>query len=99
LADSALHGYTGELKVDSYRGGLRLAFDAGKLTTAEPWRPPTYGDHANAGCPPLVFLQLLLSYRSLVDLKSSYPDVWSNNESTLLLNTLFPVLPSQVNPL
>jgi hypothetical protein len=99
LADSALQGYTGELRFDFYRGGLRLAFEGGKLTTAESWRPPTYGDHANAGCPPLVFLQLLLSYRDLKELKATYPDVWSNNESTLLINTLFPVRPSQVNPL
>lgn len=99
LVDSALHGYTGELKIDFYRSGLRLAFDKGKLTTAEAWRPPTYGDHANAGCPPLVFLQLLLSYRGLKELKAVYPDVWSNSESTLLINTLFPMLPSQVNPL
>ncbi|MCC6271761.1 MAG: GNAT family N-acetyltransferase, partial [Microbacteriaceae bacterium] len=91
--------YTGELKIDFYRGGLRIAIANGKITTAEPWRPPTYGDHANAGCPPLVFLQLLLSYRSLADLKVSYPDVWSNKESTLLLNTLFPTQPSTVNPL
>lgn len=99
LADSALIGFTGELKVDCYRGGLRLVFDGGKLTTVENWRPPTYGDHANAGCPPLVFLQLLLSYRSLADLKSIYPDVWSNREATLLLNILFPAQPSMVNPL
>jgi hypothetical protein len=99
LADSALQGYTGELRFDFYRGGLRLAFEGGKLTTAESWRPPTYGDHANAGCPPLVFLQLLLSYRDLKELKATYPDVWSNSESTLLINTLFPVRPSQVNPL
>lgn len=99
LADSALRGYAGELKIDLYRGGLRLAFEGGRLTTAESWRPPIYGDHANAGCPPLVFLQLLLSYRTLKELKTIYPDVWSNNESTLLINTLFPLLPSQVNSL
>lgn len=99
LAASPFSTYTGELKLDFYRGGLRLAFEDGKITTIETWRPPTYGDHANAGCPPLVFLQLLLSYRSLADLKVSYPDVWSNKESTLLLNTLFPTQPSIVNPL
>ena len=99
LAASPFRTYTGELKLDFYRGGLRLAFEHGKITTVEPWQPPTFGDHANAGCPPLVFLQLLLSYRSLADLKVSYPDVWSNKESTLLLNTLFPTQPSTVNPL
>lgn len=99
LVTSPFSTYTGELKLDFYRGGLRIALDHGKISAAEHWRPPTYGDHANAGCPPLVFLQLLLSYRSLADLKLIYPDVWSNQESTLLLNTLFPAQPSTVNPL
>lgn len=99
LADSPLAGYTGELKMDCYRGGLRIALTDGKLTTVETWRPPTYGDHANAGCPPLVFLQLLLSYRGLAALRSTYPDVWANSEATLLLNTLFPTSPSTVNAL
>ncbi|MBX3011238.1 MAG: GNAT family N-acetyltransferase [Caldilineaceae bacterium] len=99
LAASALAGYTGELKLDFYRGGLRIELADGKLTTVETWRPPTYGDHANAGFPPLVFLQLLLSYRSLATLRTTYPDVWANNEATLLLNILFPLLPSTVNPL
>lgn len=99
LSDSVLNGYTGELKMDFYRSGLRLAFDDGKLTAAESWRPPIYGDHANGGCPPLVFYQLLLGYRSLAELKLIYPDVWSKPEATLLLNTLFPAQPSKVNPL
>ena len=99
LAASPFSTYTGELKIDFYRGGLHMAIANGKITTVEQWRPPTYGDHANGGCPPLVFLQLLLSYRSLADLKANYPDVWSNSESTLLLNTLFPAQPSSVNPL
>lgn len=99
LAASPFSTYTGELKIDFYRGGLRIAVEKGKIAVAESWQPPTYGDHANAGCPPLVFLQLLLSYRSLADLKVNYPDVWSNKESTLLLNTLFPTLPSTVNSL
>lgn len=99
LVDSPLQGYSGELKLDFYRGGLRIALDGGKITTVESWRPPTYGDHANAGCPPLVFLQLLLSYRSLEQLRSFYPDVWANTEATLLINILFPALPSTVNAL
>ncbi len=99
LAKSVLTGYTGELKFDFYRGGLRLQFEQGKISAVEPWRAPTYGDNANAGCPPLVFLQLLFSYRSLAELRASYPDVWVNQETILLVNTLFPAQPSAVNPL
>ncbi len=96
LAKSVLVGYTGELKLDFYRGGLRLQFDQGKVTMIEPWRAPTYGDNANGGCPPLVFLQLLFGYRSLAELRAAYPDVWVNQETTLLVNTLFPAQPSTI---
>jgi hypothetical protein len=96
LARSILVGYSGELKLDLYRSGLRLRFVEGKLIQVEPWRPPAYGDEAGAGSPPLVFLQLLLSYRSLAELSAFYPDVWANDKAKLLINILFPKLRSTV---
>ncbi|MCB0062539.1 MAG: GNAT family N-acetyltransferase, partial [Caldilineaceae bacterium] len=41
LAQSVLTSHNGELLFDFYRGGLRLVWERGKLTAAEPWRPPT----------------------------------------------------------
>jgi hypothetical protein len=99
LAASILTGYSGELQIDHYRGGLRLQVEQGKLVAVEAWRPPPYGDSAQAGCPPLVFLQLLFCYRSLAELRAWYPDVWANPEAALLLNLLFPKQPSTVYPL
>jgi len=96
LAKSVLVGHTGELKIDFYRGGLHLEFAQGKLTASEPWRAASYGNAAEAGCPPLVFLKLLFGYRSLAELRSFYPDVWVNPEAALLLNTLFPAQPSTI---
>lgn len=96
LARSPLVGYSGELKIDFYRGGLRLQFDGGKLTAAEPWRAPAYGDEAKAGFPPLVFLKLLFGYRSLAELRAGFPDAWAEDEAVLLLETLFPKQPSWV---
>jgi GNAT superfamily N-acetyltransferase len=96
LARSALAGYTGELKFDLHRGGLHFRFVQGKLSALEPWRQPAYGDESQAGAPPLVFLQLLLSYRSLAELMAFYPDVWAYDKNRLLVNTLFPKLRSTV---
>jgi Acetyltransferase (GNAT) domain len=96
LAHSLLIGYTGELKIDLYRGGLRLVWEHGKLTLVEPWQAPAYGETADAGCPPLIFLQLLLGYRSLAELCAIFPDVWKKEEAALLINTLFPSQPSTV---
>lgn len=96
LASSLLVGYSGDLKIDFYRGGLRLAFDQGKLQSAEPWQEALYGDECHAHFPPLIFLQLLFGYRSLDDLYAYFQDVWPKDEARLLLNTLFPKHPSWV---
>lgn len=99
LARSVLTGHSGELRIDFYRGGLHLTFENGKLVTAEPWRVPAFGERAVAGCPPLIFLQLLLGYRSLTELRTIFPDVWANNEVQLLLDILFPKQYSRLMPM
>ncbi|HEY0737072.1 MAG TPA: GNAT family N-acetyltransferase, partial [Herpetosiphonaceae bacterium] len=38
IAESVLVGYSGEIKINLYRGGLRLAFEKGALRTVEPWQ-------------------------------------------------------------
>ncbi len=99
LAASPLRNYTGEIKFDLYRGGLQLVFEGGKLVNADKWRPPTYGDNATAGSPPLVLLQLILGYRSRAELQTIFPDFFSEEEAHLLLDTLFPKQPSHLMPM
>ncbi len=98
LADSAQAGYTGEITVDFYRGGLRLVLENGKLATVENWQRPIWGE-AKAGYPPLVFLQSLFGHRSLDELRRIYPDVWAEGEATAVLDALFPKRPSLLVPL
>ena len=97
LANSVLTGHTGELTIDFYRGGLRLQFEQGRLVAVEPWRAPAYGDDPPAGCPPLVFLQLLFGYRSLAELNATFPDVYAAQEPALLIDILFPKQPSALH--
>lgn len=99
LADSVQSGYTGDLKVTLYRGGLWLKFEQGRLTSAEPWQAPVLDSDAMAGCPPLVFLQLLFGHRSLQELRDIFPDVWANDAGRTLLEALFPPRPAWVVPL
>jgi hypothetical protein len=99
LADSVAAGHTGELKLDFYRGGLRLCFENGRLTAAEDWRAQVWGPKRDGGFPPLVFLQLLFGRRSLAELRYAFPDVWAEDDaSTALLDALFPAHPSWVLP-
>lgn len=97
LVGSVVAGYTGELKLDFYRDGLRLVFDKGQLVTAENWRSTVLNNNSDGGFPPLVFYKALFGYRSLAELRYAYPDVWVNNE--VLFNTLFPTQASWVLPL
>lgn len=96
LASSVVAGYTGEMKMDFYRGGHRLVFERGRLRAVEPWRAPFYGDEATCAFPPLVFLQVLFGHRSLETLRQVFPDVRISNEASLLLKALFPMRPSFV---
>jgi GNAT superfamily N-acetyltransferase len=88
LIGSVVANYTGELKLNFYRDGIRLVFDKGHLTTVEKWRSTVLNDSSDGGFPPLVFYKALFGYRSLAELRHAYPDVWVNNP--VLFNTLFP---------
>jgi GNAT superfamily N-acetyltransferase len=99
LASSEAAGYTGELKIDFYRGGLHMVFEQGLLTTVENWIVPLFDSNAGAGFPPLVFLQALFGYRSIDELRYAFPDVWVNDDTGYLLKVIFPARASMVAPL
>ncbi len=96
LVYSPLAGHSGELRLDFYRGGLRLVFDNGRLTIAEDWQRPVWGKGPDGGFPPLVILQLLFGRRSLEELHHVFPDVWVTDEVEPVLKVLFPTQHSHV---
>jgi GNAT superfamily N-acetyltransferase len=99
LENSVVAGYSGELKLDFYRGGLRMIFADGRLTTAEHWNVPIYDSDAGAGFTSLIFLQLLFGHRSLDELRYAFPEVWANPDTEVVLNALFPTRQSYTLPL
>lgn len=90
LAGSPFAGHTGELRLNFYRGGLRLVLEAGRLAAVEPWRQPAWGSRAQASFPPLVFYQVLFGFRSIAELRDSLTDVRVDAEVASLLDALFP---------
>ncbi len=97
LANSGSAGHTGELRLTFYRGGMRLVFERGRLANVEAWKPEPQGHSGEAAFPGLTFLQLLLGYRSLAELKYAFPDCWTNSDAThALLEGLFPRQPSDI---
>jgi hypothetical protein len=99
LAPSAMAGHSGELYINAYTDGWRLAFDKGEIAAVERWDPQENERKANCAFPPLVFLQLLFGYRSLGDLRGTFPDCWAADEAAVLLDILFPRLHSNVIPI
>jgi hypothetical protein len=96
LARSYAVGYSGELKLNFYTGGVILTFEDGKLKAVEPWDRPDL-EKASAHFPDLTFLQLLFGYRSYDELIPAYADLYPiNDEALVLLRILFPKKPSRV---
>ena len=89
LADSIACGHSGEYLIGMYPKGVRLILENG-LIKFDPWKPD-HADHGNAGFPMLTFTQILFGYRSFEELKFAFPDCWWSDQNTrLLLNILFP---------
>ncbi|HSD84325.1 MAG TPA: GNAT family N-acetyltransferase, partial [Anaerolineae bacterium] len=95
LAQSALSGFSGEIKVTECVRGFKLNIAQGRLS-AEPWTP---GDNAEAMFAPYTFLQLLFGRRTLSDLQYMYPDCWTQDESAAVFTALFPRRHSHVIPI
>ena len=97
LAKTGAAGFTGELLLNFYRSGPRLAFAGGHLATVEPWEPvPPLAD---ASFPDLTFLKILFGYRSLEELCSAFPDCYAREaRAAALIDVLFAKQPSLVWP-
>ncbi len=96
LAVSPVAGYSGEIKLNFYRDGLRIVFENGRLISVEKWWEDLYASSASAAFPPLVFLQILFGYRSITELRYIFPDIWVSDEIRPVLLALFPTRPSFV---
>ncbi len=96
LAESLIPGYSGSLRLNLYKTGVKLTFENGKLTETASYKPQP-NDMGEIGLPDLTVLQLLFGYRSLDELKTAYADCyWDTDEARLLTATLFPKKPSSV---
>jgi hypothetical protein len=99
LAASPLVGYSGALKIDLYRDGVKLTFEDGRVTGVAPWSPGTGDDRGNVRFPDLTFLQVLFGYRSLTDMQRAFADCGGTLEGRLLVNCLFPKQDSAIWPI
>ncbi len=89
LADSVAAGFSGELKLNFFRDGLRMRFEQGRVSEIAGWQPDQPGD-GDAHFPGLQFLHLLCGRRRRGELAAETADCWVNNTAEVLLDALFP---------
>ncbi len=96
LADSPAVGFTGELKLNFYRFGVRLSFDGGRLAAAERYAPSDSED-GDVLFPDHTFLRALFGYNSVEELEDMFPDCYPRTDAgRALVRFLFPRKPSNV---
>ena len=90
LAESDLARQSATLDISLYRQGIRIVLESGRVAAIEGWRPSTacFGDVA---FPDLTFLQLVFGFRSLAELRRSFPDcLVERDASAAIVSALFP---------
>ncbi len=97
LAKSDLCGYSGDLRISSFRLGYELKFKQGKLVTVNHLDQSKLQER-HLAIPPLVINQLLLGYRALAELIEHYPDVLIDASAIPLINVLFPKIRAKLTP-
>ena len=95
LANSLCAGFSGDLAMSFYRGGIKMIFKEGKLDSVADYKPGAK-DKVDAAFPNLTFLHLLFGHRTLDDLRTIYVDAWATDQARLLLDALFPRKPSLI---
>ena len=97
LRGTAAEGITTDLYLNFYRSGLHMALRCGEITCVEPWQP-TQKLNGDASFPDQTFLQLLLGYRSLSELKYAFADCSVRASAHPLLEALFPRRAARIWP-
>lgn len=99
MASSLAPGYSGEVKLNFYRSGISMSWENGRLVKVGNWQP-RQSDWGPGRFPNLTFLELLFGFRTLEELQDAYPDcTGGNDENRVLLQALFPKLPTNIWPI
>jgi predicted acetyltransferase len=91
IAASVFAGVTSDVDICLFRETITLRFAAGKVVKV---LNAGFQERGPVSFPPLQFIPLLLGYRSLDELRCSYPDIGVAPSQRLLIETLFPVVGS-----
>jgi ribosomal protein S18 acetylase RimI-like enzyme len=96
LPGTVCAGYSGDLLLSWYRGGVRLSFANGRIADVSDWMPDerTPGD---AAFPADTLVPVIFGFRSVAEIQRAYPDCELHNDvARALLPMLFPPEPSRI---
>lgn len=89
-------GYSGDLRLSWYHGGVQLCFTNGRITDVSDWMPDERSS-GDAAFPADTLLPLIFGFRSVAELQSAYPDcALHSHVARALLPILFPPEPSRI---
>ncbi len=93
LAKSVMVGHSGPFKINMYEEKLELVFENGKITEMRPYETKIMqgGDMV---CTRPEFIQLICGHRSFQELNHVRVDCNGNAEAFVLMDILFPKIPS-----
>lgn len=89
LVGTVAEGYSGELKLNFFRSGIKLVFARGMISEIENWFPSEVW-HGDARFPDASFLQLVCGWSRFHEMAESFADCWGTHEASVLLDCLFP---------
>ena len=95
LVGSVAEAYSGELKLNFYRSGLRVKFRDGHISEISKWAADSVED-GDAQFPDLTFWQLVCGRCRAGELMSRFADCSATHEAEALLDCLFPPFTGEV---
>ncbi len=89
LVGTVAEGFSGELKLNFFRSGIRLVFERGRISAIENWRPGEVWQ-GDARLPDASFLQLVCGWHRFEELAGNFAECRATHEASVLLDCLFP---------
>ena len=89
LVGTVAEAYSGELRLNFFRGGMRLKFEQGQITAIESWFPGKVSE-GDARLPDSAFVQLVCGWRRFGNLAETFAECSGTHEAVVLLDSLFP---------
>ena len=95
LVGTVAEAYSGELQLNFYQSGLRMRFEAGRISDISGWTPDSVED-GDAQFPGMTFWQLICGRCRTNELTLRFADCSATDSAAVLIDCLFPPFAGEV---